>query len=252
MSQRPITTADKVRAIFAISAFFVMLMLMIPVSIVLIIISFGRLASFIVDTLAAGMARICLRILQIDFRVIRHVNPIPSPAVYISNHSSTLDILTLLSLGLPGVRFVAKWEFQYNPFILVMGRLTGQVFIRREDREKAISTIQKSYDRVKRRRLSLYVAPEGTRKHEGVIGPFKKGAFRMAMDLGYPIVPIYFEGTRELSSGASLFARPGTIEAHIHPAIDTSGWTLETLPEQIDEIRKQYLVWAGVNQMDED
>ena len=248
MSQQPLTLADKVRAIFAITAFFVMLTLMIPISIVLVLVSFGRLASFIVDTMAAGMARICLRILKIDFRVLRHVDPIPAPAVYISNHSSTLDILTLLSLGLPGVRFVAKWEFQYNPFILVMGRLTGQLFIRRDDREKAISTLQKSYDRVKRRRLSLYVAPEGTRKHEGVIGPFKKGAFRMAMDLGYPIVPIYFEGTRELSRGASLFAKPGVIEAHIHPAIDTSDWTPETLPEQIDSIRGQYLVWAGVEE----
>ena len=246
MSQQNITFTDKLRAVLAITAFFIMLMLLIPISILLISISFGRMASFVVDTLAANMARICLRILQIDFNIVQHAHPLPSPAVYISNHSSTLDILTLLSLGLPGIRFVAKWQFQYNPFIFIMGRLTGQVFIKREDREKAISTLQKSYRRVQRNQLSLYVAPEGTRKHEGVIGPFKKGAFRMAMDLGYPIVPVYFDGTRELSRGASLFAKPGRIDAHIHPAIDTDEWTLDNLPVKMDEVRAMYLKWAGV------
>lgn len=184
----------------------------------------------------------------ISFRVEKHSDSFPSPAVYIINHNSTLDILTILALGLPGVRFVAKWEFQYNPLIFLVGRLTGQVFIRREKTEKAIATLQKAMDRVKRDQLSLMFAPEGTRKHEGVIGPFKKGPFRMAIDLNYPIVPIYFEGNRSLSRGSALFTKTGTCTAHIYPPINTQDWALENLEEKIEQVRNQYLQWAEIHE----
>src|SRR5690606_36348221 len=108
-----------------------------------------------------------------------------------------------------------------------------------------------TYDRLKKQKLSIMVAPEGSRKHEGIIGPFKKGAFRMAIDLKFPIVPIYFEGNQELSLGSSLLAKKGVINAHIHPPIDTRNWKLETLDEHIDELRSMYLNWAGIESEEE-
>lgn len=90
------------------------------------------------------------------------------------------------------------------------------------------------------------VAPEGSRKHEGIIGPFKKGAFRMAIDLKYPILPIYFDGNNRLSVGGSMLSKSGTVEAHIHPPIDTTNWHLETIDDHIKEVRDLYLNWAGV------
>lgn len=90
------------------------------------------------------------------------------------------------------------------------------------------------------------VAPEGSRKHPGIIGPFKKGAFHMAIDLDYPIVPIYFEGNQELSLGGSLLSKSGHIKAHIHPPVDTSEWQKETIDEHIRQLRSMYLKWADV------
>ncbi|MEX2363622.1 MAG: lysophospholipid acyltransferase family protein, partial [Balneolaceae bacterium] len=159
-----------------------------------------------------------------------------------------LDIVTMIALGLPHIRFVAKWELQYNPLFFIVGRLTGQVFIQRKKSDQAVATLQKTYNRLKRDRLSIMVAPEGSRKHEGIIGPFKKGAFRMAVDLKIPIVPIYFEGNQDLSLGGSLLAKRGAINAHIHPPIDTSGWTTETIDQHIAELRAKYLKWAGVEE----
>ena len=68
----------------------------------------------------------------------------------------------------------------------------------------------------------------------------------MAMDLNYPIVPIYFEGNRELSTEDFLITKTGTCTAHIHPAIDASGWTMEDLDIHIFDVRNKYLAWAGV------
>lgn len=192
------------------------------------------------------MVRPVLWISGITFREKLHGNAVESPAVFIINHSSTLDVLTILALGLPKVRFVAKWEFQYNPIFLLLGRLTGQIFIKREKSDEAIETLKKTYRRVKQQKLSILMAPEGSRKHPGIIGPFKKGPFRMAMDLGYPIVPIYFEGNRELSRGGTLISKSGTLTAHIHEAIDISDWTLENLESHIKEVRNKYLHWAGI------
>jgi 1-acyl-sn-glycerol-3-phosphate acyltransferase len=245
-TQRPLTPVEYLRSILGIFVFFVMLLLMTPVILLLLLISLGKLSNFVVETIAPIITKPVFWIAGIEFRVRRHVDPTPAPAVYIINHSSTLDILTILALGLPRVRFVAKWQFQYNPLFFLLGRLTGQVFIRREKSDKAVQTLKKNRERLQRDRLSVMLAPEGSRKHPGVIGPFKKGPFRMAMDLDYPIVPIYFEGNRKLSEGGFLMARSGTITAHIHPPIDTSDWQIEQLEEHIAEVRKLYLNWAGV------
>lgn len=238
------------RSILAIIVFFIVFLLFTPIILFLLLISFGKASNLVVEKIAPIMVRPTMWISGISFNVKMHADELTSPAVFIINHSSTLDVLTLLALGLPKIRFVAKWEFQYNPIFLILGRLTGQIFIKREKSEKAIKTLKKTHQRIKRDQLSVMMAPEGSRKHPGIIGPFKKGPFRMAMDLGYPIVPIYFEGNRELSKGGTMITKSGQVTAHIHEAIDTSGWTVDNLSNNIKKVRNQYLDWADVKNDD--
>ncbi len=241
---------DYLRSILAITLFFLIFLVATPVILFLLLVSFGKASNFVIEKIAPLMVRPVMWMSGISFDIQKHADEIQNPAVFIINHSSTLDVLTLLALGLPKVRFVAKWEFQYNPIFLLLGRLTGQIFIKREKSDEAIETLKKTYRRIKRDELSIMMAPEGSRKHPGIIGPFKKGPFRMAMDLGYPIVPIYFKGNRKLSKGGTLITKSGVLTAHIHEPIDLSHWTLENLEEHIAEVRKQYLLWAGVENDD--
>jgi 1-acyl-sn-glycerol-3-phosphate acyltransferase len=148
-----------------------------------------------------------------------------------------------MALGLPRTRYVAKYELMYNPFFGVMGLLTGQIFIKRQDSAKAIAVINRAYKRIRRKRLSLFVAPEGTRIEGGQIGQFKKGAFRMAMELQYPIVPIHFAGARRLCPGKTFVVTPGTVYARFYPPIDTSTWTTENLDGHIEKLRDDYVRW---------
>jgi len=233
------------RTSLSMVVFFMLLLIFTPIVLFLLLISFGRLTNFCIENIGPILARPVLVIVGIRFSINKKVDPLPAPAVYISNHSSTLDLFSILTLGLPRVRFIAKWELQYNPLFFILGRLTGQVFIKRQKSKEAVETLKKSYDRVRENRLSIFAAPEGSRKHAGIIGEFKKGPFRTAMALGYPIVPIYFEGNQKLSNGGSLFTRKGKCTAHIHPPIDTSDWTLDNLDEKIHEIRERYLRWAS-------
>lgn len=241
---------EYVRSILANIVFFLIFLIATPIILILLIITFGRASNFVVENMAPLMVRPVMWISGISFEVKGYDDNVTSPAVFIINHSSTLDVLTILALGLPKVRFVAKWEFQYNPIFFLLGRLTGQIFIKRQKSDKAVETLQKTYRRIKKQNLSVLMAPEGSRKHPGIIGPFKKGPFRMAMDLGYPIVPIYFEGNRQLSKGGTVLTKSGTLTAHIHEAIDISDWTLENLEEEIVQVRQKYLQWAGVEHDD--
>lgn len=248
MSTQGFSISDYLRSILAIAVFFLIFLIATPFLFLLLLITFGKASNLIVERIAPLMVKPVFWIIGISFNVKMHTDEIESPAVFIINHSSTLDVLTLLVLGLPKIRFVAKWEFQYNPIFLILGRLTGQIFIKRKKSDHAIATLQKTYNRIKRDELSIMMAPEGSRKHPGIIGPFKKGPFRMAMDLNYPIVPIYFEGNRELSKGGSLITKPGELTAHIHEPIDTIKWELEDLEENIKEVREKYIKWAGVDE----
>lgn len=245
-ARQKFTLVEYIRSALSILLFFILLIVFTPIILLLLILSLGKMTNFVVEKIAPAVAIPVLKVAGIDFRIKKHADPIPAPAVYIINHSSTLDILTILALGLPRVRFVAKWQLQYNPIFFILGRLTGQVFIRREKSEKAIQTLKKNVTRIRKNNLSVMLAPEGSRKHPGVIGPFKKGPFRMAMDLQYPIVPIYFEGNRDLSAEDFLITKSGTCTAHIHPAVDTLDWKIENIDNHISDVRNRYLEWAGV------
>jgi putative phosphoserine phosphatase / 1-acylglycerol-3-phosphate O-acyltransferase len=85
------------------------------------------------------------------------------------------------------------------------------------------------------------MSPEGTRSESGEIGEFKKGAFRMAMQAGVPVVPVVLRNADVLGSRNSATLRPGTVDVAVLPPVPTADWTLEDLPERIDEIRRSFL-----------
>ena len=206
------------------------------------ILTFGQLQNFLFEKIYAPAAHLVLRVNGVRL-AIEHFELPEQPVVFIINHSSTLDMFVIAALGLPNTRYVAKYEFLYNPIFFILGKATGQIFVKRQERDKAVTTLQKAYVNVRKNDYSLLVAPEGTRKHEGLVGPFKKGAFRIALDLQYPIVPIHIKGAHDLCPGGSLIVKPGTVAVRFYPLIDTSDWALDNLDQHIQSVREQYIAW---------
>ena len=211
--------------------------------VLLSVLTLGQAQSWITKHMGRAIGYMVLWFAGVKLKIEQLGPAVNRPAIYISNHSSTLDIFIIVALGLPAVRFVAKYELMYNPLFAILGVLTGQIFIKRQDSAKAIAVLNRAYERIRKQRLSLFVAPEGTRITSGEIGPFKKGAFRMALDLQYPIVPIHFAGARQLCPGKTFVVNPGTVYARYYTPVDTSTWTSENLDEQVVKIRGEYVKW---------
>jgi 1-acyl-sn-glycerol-3-phosphate acyltransferase len=226
----------------------VLLPLMSVISFLLILISFGRLRNFLVYWTGVIFGRPALYLAGVRLNIHYHGVKPKGPAVFLFNHSSTLDLFIIVSLMLPPARFIAKREFKYNPFFWIMNNLLGNIMIDRRRSRAAAIQLQKAFDHLKKNKISLVFAPEGTRSSTGEIGTFKSGAFHAALELGYSIIPIYIEGAYKLCPGKSLITRPGEVNVHFYPPIDTSGWENKQLRTHINEVRAMYIKWNGPQQ----
>jgi 1-acyl-sn-glycerol-3-phosphate acyltransferase len=92
------------------------------------------------------------------------------------------------------------------------------------------------------RGISLIVFAEGSRTLDGLVKPFNPGVFRMAIQYGYPIVPMSIVGAFEFSRKGDWKLFPGKITVYMHEQIPTSGLTkndIESLRERVEQIVAQ-------------
>lgn len=114
---------------------------------------------------------------------------------FICNHTSYLDIITILAKLRVPVGFVAKRELVYVPILNILIWLVNSIFIDRKSLKKSVKSIRKATDNI-RKGYSMVIFPEGTRSKTGEIAAFKHGSFRMATESGADIVPITVKGLR--------------------------------------------------------
>ncbi len=162
------------------------------------------------------------------------------PAVFIFNHQSALDLPLMLKLVRRDVTGIGKKEIERDPIFGPLGRAAGAVFIDRADTARAIEALQPAVEALEHGR-SLLIAPEGTRQKTPRLGRFKKGAFHLAMQAGVPIVPVVFRNALDALPKDALVVRQATVYAVVLPPVDTTGWTKESLDEEIEAIRRRYV-----------
>ena len=162
------------------------------------------------------------------------------PALFLSNHQSTLDALVLAALLRHDFTAVTKNEARFDPRMMLIGALLDPVWIDRSRPAAARASLDRAVRRL-RDGTSLVVMPEGTRMPTPRPGRFKKGAFHLAMHAGVPIVPIVLRNTGELAWRRSLVVNPGTVDVAVLDPISTGGWTADCLDERIAEVRGAFV-----------
>jgi 1-acyl-sn-glycerol-3-phosphate acyltransferase len=155
--------------------------------------------------------------------------------VYIFNHQSFLDHFALAS-QVPGFLVgVEKIESRSIPVYGFVTRWWGNVAIDRSNPEEAIQSIAET-QRVLREGVSICVAPEGTRSRDGRVGPFKKGGFHMAVEMGAPIAPVSIIGMAAVNPDRRFQLRAGPVRLVFHEPIETRpGDDVVTLAAEVRE-----------------
>ena len=167
------------------------------------------------------------------------------PAVFTFNHRNNFDVFMVAALVRENWTGVAKKELESNPLAGPLGKLMDAAFIDRADSAAAVTALA-GVEEAARKGLSIIIAPEGTRMDAQAVGPlevgpFKKGAFRIAMATGLPIVPIVIRNSDSVAGRNAYRLSPGTVDIAVLPPIDVSDWTHDELPKLIEQVRTRYL-----------
>ncbi|WP_243457156.1 HAD-IB family hydrolase [Parasphingorhabdus cellanae] len=167
------------------------------------------------------------------------------PCIFVFNHQSKADVMIMAKLVRKDVGGIAKKEVKDTPVIGKVMEMAGTVFVDRADGRNAIKAMEPLVDAIKIDGKSICIAPEGTRTLSPKIGPFKKGAFHLAMQAGVPMVPIVIHNAGDVAPKNEFVMRPATVKVDILPPVDTSNWKKATLNDHVAEVRGMFLKALG-------
>lgn len=159
------------------------------------------------------------------------------PYVFVSNHQSHFDILTIFHSTPTNLRFIGKKSLFYIPFFGWYLALAGYIPLDRSNRDRAIRSHDKAAEKIKKG-VPIVSFPGGSRTPDGNVLPFKKGAFMLALKAGVPIVPISITGSIKVLPRASISIQPGTIWIHYAQPIDVSGYSVDDRDRLMADVRE--------------
>ncbi len=185
--------------------------------------------------------RLVLDMNGVKLRVVdEHNAHVRRPAVFIFNHRNNIDPIIAAAVVRESFTGVAKKELESSPLVGPLGRLMDVAFIDRADTVSALASLESAEESVAKG-LSILIAPEGTRTDTRTVGPFKKGAFRMAMKTQIPVVPIVIRNAEYVAGRNATVINPGVVDVAVLPPVPVEDWTPANLPDRIAEVRQLYL-----------
>lgn len=161
------------------------------------------------------------------------------PCVFANNHQHVLDPLPISEVYPPNTVVAAKIELRKTPLLGWVFDRSANVWIDRDNREASIASLQEVGERMKRDNINMWIFPEGrlNQEEEG-LQPFKKGAFRTAIELGVPIVPVVFSPYYFLNIERRRL-RPGQIWIRVLEPIPTAHLTTGDVNYLLEETYQQ-------------
>ena len=168
-------------------------------------------------------SRSVLWFLLIPIKVTGQENVDPKQSyVFVANHQSFLDVFAVYGWLPNNFKWLMKKEIRKVPFVGTACAVAGHIFVDRSNPRAALQ----SMDHIKKELvdgISTVIFPEGTRTKTGEMGRFKQGAFKIAMDMGLPVVPLSLNGFFKAMPSGQAFANPrARVSLHVGKPIDIS------------------------------
>jgi len=151
------------------------------------------------------------------------------PYIVCPNHTSNLDITAMCILVKNEYCFMGKDEL-LDSFVTRLFFRTVDIPVKRESKMSSFRAFQKAVERIKQG-ISLIIFPEGAIAHHypPVVNEFKSGAFRLAIELKIPIIPVTSLNTWQLfyDDGVKYGSRPGICHIYVHKPIETAHLSID-------------------------
>jgi 1-acyl-sn-glycerol-3-phosphate acyltransferase len=171
------------------------------------------------------------------FRIVDAVHPDPRrPYVFVANHSSSADAFTIVRLPWE-MKLLFKRSLLKIPLLGWQLKMAGDVPVVRGDKESvrhAMEELRRWLDR----RVSVFFFPEGTRSADETLGPFREGAFRLAIEAGVDVVPLAIAGSERGLPKRSIVFRPSTVTLTVLPPVSAAGLTSADAPRLAERVRQ--------------
>jgi 1-acyl-sn-glycerol-3-phosphate acyltransferase len=156
---------------------------------------------------------------------------------FMSNHVNLFDPF-MLYCAIP--QYVRGWELESHFKIPAYGWLMkrfGNVPVPDIRRPSDLKRMWRMTQGAVNAGTSLIIFPEAKRTRDGCVDEFQDGGFRVAQQLGIPIVPVSLVGSFQHHRTGNWMLWPATITVYLHDTIDTKGLTKEDVPVLRDRIR---------------
>ena len=140
------------------------------------------------------------------------------PVVMVVNHFSFFDTYCMALLPFSNVAFAIRaWPFRmlwYTPFMQLAKYLDVETL--------PWQTVCAAGKKILEKKGSILFFPEGHRSHDGTLGRFYSGAFRLAIESGATLVPLCLSGTDRLLPRGRWWVQPASIHLKALPPIDST------------------------------
>ena len=145
--------------------------------------------------------------------------------VIVPNHQGAFDIFLIYGFLGRHFKWMMKSELRSIPLVGKACESAGFIFVDQHGGPKAMQATHDRARDVLREGISLVVFPEGARTWDGEMGPFKRGAFQLADELGLPLLPVTINGSFQVlpRTRGFNFINWHPLSMTIHPPIPPCG-----------------------------
>ncbi|TNF32889.1 MAG: 1-acyl-sn-glycerol-3-phosphate acyltransferase [Deltaproteobacteria bacterium] len=180
-----------------------------------------------------------LKLLGVRWRAEVHPDVDPAqPYMFAQNHTNHFDHVALYNATShykQGIEL--KKHFDY-PFYGWFMKARGTIGVDKGKGGQSPEVMAQMRAEVARGH-SILGFPEGTRTRTGRVGPFRKGLFFIARDLGLPVCPVAVTGMYEVMRKGSPLLRPGgVVTVHVGPPLPTAGLSDDEVPALAEQVRE--------------
>jgi len=152
-----------------------------------------------------GWVLVCLVPFRAPVKVEYRGDMLPDAVIFVANHNSAIDPYLFGAIATEN-GFVTSWPFKIPLYALFM-RLAEYV-----NSEDGWDEMSRQCRDLLGAGSSITIWPEGHRSRDGRLGRFKNGAFALAVQTGYPIVPVCILGSGIVFPPGSKLLTPGIVK----------------------------------------